>query len=164
MVTSLPAYAVCIMLLCSVVTDLRNFTIPHWIPISIIALLAVAWVLGSPTPTFTSSGLAFGVMTLGVGVVWLSGKFFGGGDWKLLSSLAPWVGFEHCLDLLLAVSVAGGVETILVLALRKYGPRFGAGRISILAPVLEHDGVPYGIAIAIGGIVIILASLSNLSH
>lgn len=158
-IASLPYLAVCVLLACAIITDLRNFTIPHWISGTVLALLPLAWLCSTPCPSLESSFQAFGLVTLGVGAIWISGTFFGGGDWKLLSALAPWIGVEGLLNFFLNVSIVGGAETLLILLLRAVAPKLGLKRFASLAPVIAHKAIPYGIAIAIGAVLSLIQEL-----
>lgn len=160
-IASLPYLAICALLTCAMITDLRNFTIPHWISGTVLALLPLAWLCSSPCPSMESSLQAFGLVTLGVGAIWISGTFFGGGDWKLLSALAPWIGVEGLLNFFLNVSVVGGVETFLILLLRAAAPKLGLKRFAALGPVLAHKAIPYGIAIAIGAVLSLIQEMPS---
>ena len=158
--------SVAVLLVVAALIDLRLFLIPNGISACILAFLPVAWALGAPLPPLLSSLAAFGVVVVPLGIVWHLGHSipslsFGGGDWKLLSALAPWFGLQGLPGLLLAVALAGGVETVLIVAARAAVPRGGRLRASRwLGPVLEARGVPYGVSIASGGILAIVEVIS----
>ncbi|MBC6440771.1 MAG: prepilin peptidase [Rhodospirillales bacterium] len=78
----------------------------------------------------------------------------GGGDVKLLAAAACWTGFAILPDFLIVVGLAGGVLALGLLVIR----RLLRGRIAEDSPLARLLGqtrdVPYGIAIAAGGIVV----------
>lgn len=164
-VAVLPHLAVVAILTAVAGVDLLTFTISNKACLAILALLPVAWLTGGPVPEAWSSAVAFAVVLVVFGALWAafrgrSRTVFGGGDWKLLSALAPWVGIHNLGALLLLVSLAGGAQTILLVAAR-LGIPAGSGlrRHPWTAPVLAAQGVPYGVSIAAGGILVIILSV-----
>jgi prepilin peptidase CpaA len=67
----------------------------------------------------------------------------GGGDVKLLAAVGLWVDFKGALGLLSCIFIAGGVIAAAALLLRRR-------RLS-----KTSKGVPYGVAIAIGGAIML---------
>ncbi len=76
----------------------------------------------------------------------LAAAFFagmmGGGDVKLAAALALWFSPGATIKFLLIMSIAGGVLTLLLVAIHRLRAR--TGRVQI----------PYGVAIAVGGLAI----------
>jgi prepilin peptidase CpaA len=136
-------------------SDLFTMTIPNEVSLALIAAFpVVALAVGLPWET--------AVWHVGAGLILLAACFamfafgwIGGGDAKLASVIALWLGFNQALlEYLLFAAVAGGALTILILSLRFCSlPAFAAqwkwlGRL--------HDrtsGVPYGIALAVAALV-----------
>lgn len=153
------AHAVAILLLVvATVTDIKSYTIANRLCLAVLALLPVAWLVGGPVPPAWSSASALAISTLAFGILWHAGKSvralrFGGGDWKLLSALSPWVGLGGLADLLLDTALAGGVLTVAVILFRASVPPDSRLRLNgWVGPILAADGIPYGVAIAAGGI------------
>jgi len=131
--------------------DLARFRIPNLVPAVLVALFpAAAWLTGW-------SGFAWGDHLLGgalglaLGLLAFGLRAMGGGDAKLFAAAALWVGLERLVVLMITTSLAGGVLTIALLALRQRG--FGAYLAAKGAafPVLERKApIPYGVAIAVG--------------
>lgn len=133
--------ALAIALLIAAFTDMRRRQIDNW--------LNAAIALGAPVFWWASGldlwpGMA---IQLGVGLgafVILAGLFalkvMGGGDVKLLAALALWLPFYNFMQLLLIMAIAGGVLTVLLIIWHT------ARR--------QREGikVPYGVAIAFGGL------------
>ena len=95
---------------------------------------------------------------LGAGVVLSRFAMMGGGDSKLLVALAAWTGTSGLPSLLVAVSIAGGLLAVVMLAVRGAAVR--------LAPaahwprVLHSEApLPYAVAIAAGAAVWRLSSV-----
>jgi prepilin peptidase CpaA len=129
-----------IALLAAAFTDLRSRTIHNWLNAAIalgaplfwwasgLTLLDVAFQLAIASATFT---VLAGLFALGA---------MGGGDVKLLTALALWIQPLPYLTLLVVMSLAGGVVTIV----------FGGWHIARRCE--GKVAVPYGIAISIAGL------------
>ncbi len=78
----------------------------------------------------------------------------GGGDAKLLAATALWLGFGFCLvQYLVASAILGGFLTLGILAYRKSTLAvFTSHSIFLRHFADEKTGVPYGIALGIGGL------------
>lgn len=133
--------ALAIALVFAAFTDMRRRQIDNW--------LNAAIALGAPL-FWWSSGLALWpdvAAQLGVALAafaLLAGLFalrmMGGGDVKLLTALALWVRPMDFMQLLLVMALAGGVITIVM----------GAWHV---ARRQKHKlAIPYGVAIAFGGL------------
>ncbi|KQO76968.1 prepilin peptidase [Rhizobium sp. Leaf262] len=78
----------------------------------------------------------------------------GGGDAKLLTACSVWFGLNLSLAVfVLSVAVFGGLLTIAILMLRSRSQEIMASGLPIPDSLLVAKKVPYGIAIAIGGLV-----------
>ncbi len=122
------------------VVDVRTFTISDRINIA-IALLAPVYWLSAGVPFWPDAAIRVGVAVL---VFFLfAGAFYmnvmGGGDVKLAGALALWFTPLETLTLIVVMSIAGGLLTLVVLVAHRV--RRKAGR----------PEVPYGVAIAVGG-------------
>jgi prepilin peptidase CpaA len=99
---------------------------------------------------------------VGCGVAVLAGTFvlfsmgwIGGGDAKLAAASALWMGFERLADYGLIASILGGVLTLLILQARKLPMPGWAIKREWIARLHESDsGIPYGIALAIAGVLV----------
>jgi prepilin peptidase CpaA len=124
----------------AVVTDWRRREIPDWLNIAIalgaIPFWAVSGVqLWPDVPIHVA--LAAGVFAL-FACAFMIGQM-GGGDVKLLGALALWLPWHALVQLLVIMSVAGGVLTLALVIPHRLAKRTAA---------LE---IPYGIAIAFAG-------------
>lgn len=80
-------------------------------------------------------------------------NFMGGGDLKLLSALCLWTGLSNMLTFLVAVAIAGGILSLLLLLARYAIARMEIENPDRIPRALQKDGpVPYGVAIAAGTI------------
>ena len=90
--------------------------------------------------------VAFGCFAMG----WV-----GGGDAKVAASAALWFGFTHLMSYLLYASLFGGALTILLLQFRQWPlPVMLAGQPWLARLHDQQTGIPYGIALAIGALMI----------
>ena len=135
--------------------DLTTMTIPNWLTVS----LAAAFVVLAP---FAGLGMeeigwhfAAGALALVVGMAFFAFGWIGGGDAKFVAAVALWLGWSNLLAYLVVASVCGGVLTLALLGFRRLPlPQF-AVRQAWIARLHDHrQGVPYGIALAIAGLVI----------
>ena len=90
--------------------------------------------------------VAFGCFALG----WV-----GGGDAKVAAAAGLWFGFDHLLNYLLYASLFGGALTLLLLQFRQWPlPYCCSGQAWLMRLHAKESGIPYGIALAIGALMI----------
>lgn len=147
------------LLIAAAFKDATTMTIPN--PISLA--LAAAFVVAAPFCLAPAAigvhlGVAFGVLV--IGFVMFALNWVGGGDAKLLAAAALWMGWSALPEFLMWTALAGGGLSLTLLLARKaalYAP-FATGE-GALARLLEPKGdIPYGLAIAAGGLAAFPAS------
>ena len=130
--------------------DVRTFTISNRLNLT-VALLAPLYWLSAALPLWPDVGvqLAAGALVF----VLFAGAFYagmmGGGDVKLAAALALWFSPLSTIKFLVLTSLAGGVLTLGVLAWHRLQRREG------------RPEVPYGVAIAVGGLAILTQRFLN---
>ena len=139
-----------ILLLVAAVIDVRTFTISNALTLS-VALLAPLYWLSIALPLWPNAAIQLAV---GASVfILLAGAFYagmmGGGDVKLAAALALWFSPAATVKFLVLMSIAGGVVTLAALVVHR--ARHKAGRPKI----------PYGVAIAFGGLAILTQRFLN---
>lgn len=156
------------LLVVAAATDFAARIIPNRIPLLLLALgLALHLAQGTLLAGLAMAGGVFAVLFL----LWLAGAM-GGGDVKLLAATAFCVAPATVPALIVRVGLAGGALGIAYLAARRLvtpprgpAPRPQAGaRAPLAARVLRaeawrigrHSPLPYGIAIAIGGLLTLI--------
>ncbi len=138
-----------VAVLFAAVTDVRRFIIPNWVCLVLLALGVVHAIL---MPGFPWLGhMLAAVVVFCFGLALFSVRLVGGGDAKLLTVLAFWSGFEDLVLLLLATVLAGGVLSLVYLG-RAWWQRLRGTDVGSLLQVR----VPYGVAIAVGGLYVFL--------
>jgi prepilin peptidase CpaA len=111
---------------------------------------------------FSGMGLHDILLHLGAGSAVLAVAFacfafgwVGGGDAKIAASAALWFGFGHMLDFLVYASLFGGALTLLLLQFRQWPLPYPLSSQSWLLRLHDREsGIPYGIALAIGALMI----------
>ncbi len=141
-------------------SDMRGMTIPNMYSVIIIGAFVVCYLvlsLGGRDDVFSSlmshgiGGLVIFVITL----IMFTTKIWGGGDAKLATAFAFWMGLKGLIAFVFYVSVAGGLLGLLALALKKWKPfRIKKGQKDTwIARVQRGENkVPYGVAIVIGAL------------
>ena len=138
------------ILVVAAVIDMRTFTISNRLNLTVALLAPVFW-LSVALPLWPGVAIQ---LALSAGVfVLLALAFYagmmGGGDVKLAAALALWFSPASTLKFLVLMSLAGGVLTLGVLALHRARRRTG------------RPEIPYGVAIAFGGLVILAQRFLN---
>jgi len=141
-------------------SDLFTMTIANWISIALVAaFVVIALLAGLPAATILMH-LACGLCVLAITFALFAFGQVGGGDAKFAATTAVWLGFEHLAEYGLIASLLGGVLTMGLLGFRRLPlPAWARER-----PWIDrlHDrkvGAPYGITLAITGVIIYPDSL-----
>ena len=138
------------ILIVAAVIDVRTFTISNRLNLTVALLAPVYWasVALSPWP-----GIAIQLAAGAAVFVILAAAFYagmmGGGDVKLAAALALWVPPVATVKFLVLMSIAGGVLTLVVVAWHWFRKREG------------RPEIPYGVAIAFGGLAILTQRFLN---
>ena len=142
------------------ISDLLSMTIANRVSVILIGAFAVAAPLaGMDWSVYGMHFLAAGlVLAVSFGLFAIGGM--GGGDAKLLTATALWMGFGiHLVEYLVVSSFFGGILTLLILAYRRSPIAVFAGRVGFLRRIADDKaGIPYGIALGIGGLVVFPAT------
>jgi prepilin peptidase CpaA len=129
------------MLVWIAVVDIKTYTISDRLNLA-IALLAPVYWWSTGVPLWPDAAIRVGVAVL----VFLlfAGAFYlnamGGGDVKLAGALALWFAPYETLTLIVMMSIFGGLLTLVVLGIHRTKKTEG------------RPEVPYGVAIAAGGL------------
>jgi prepilin peptidase CpaA len=136
-------------------SDLLTMTIPNRLSLALVAAFAIFAVASGLAWQAALLHLAAGAAVLAVCFVLFALGWIGGGDAKLAAASALWLGFDTLIEYFFVASVAGGVLTLAILALRKLP-------LPVMAPGwgwlsrLHHPktGVPYGIALSAAALMV----------
>lgn len=135
------------------VSDLLSMTIANRVSLILVVSFAIiAPLTGMDWQTY---GLHFSAMALVLAVTFALFAIggMGGGDAKLLAATALWMGFGMPLATYVVLSAAfGGALTIAILAFRNSPLRYMVANNPLLRNIADTSvGIPYGIALAMGG-------------
>src|ERR1700756_4705415 len=136
-------------------SDLFTMTISNRVSLALAAgFLALALATGMAAPEILMH-LAAGVTVLVAAFGCFAFGWIGGGDAKVAAGAALWFGFAYLLNYLLYASLFGGALTLLLLQFRQWPlPYALAGQPWLLKLHAKESGIPYGIALAIGALVV----------
>ena len=136
-------------------SDLRSYVIPNRICLAIAALYpAHVLALGSFAPV--PGAFAAAAATFAAGFALFAFRVAGGGDVKLMTAVALWAGPTQIVGFLFMTALAGGLLAAL-LAARAWRHEAEAnpdGSVGLRLWAIRGTRVPYGAAIAIGGLYI----------
>jgi len=132
--------ALAILLVVAAAIDIRTRTIPNGLTIAVALLAPLLW-WATGLPLWPDAAIRLAVAA---GVFALFAAFFylgmmGGGDVKLAAAIALWFAPAATVLFMVVVSIAGGAVTLATMAWHRWRAHPG------------QPEVPYGVAIAIGG-------------
>lgn len=160
--------------------DVWERRIPNRLTGALAALYPV-YVLVSPTPVvwLPALGLAAAVFVVGFGL--FARELIGGGDVKLIAAVTLWAGLDHFAVFALVTALTGGMLGLVSLWYRRwsglieahlagFGLAAAGGRAGAPAPAAGEPAddspaaptgpapltLPYGIAIAVGGVAVVV--------
>lgn len=116
-----------------------------------VLLMAIAAMLISGPVMAVWQNFAALALVLSIGTILFSKGILGGGDVKLLASVLLWADGFTAFKLISAIFICGGILALLIITLRLVAPASALQRVIVLRP---KSGIPYGIAIAAGAMVV----------
>jgi prepilin peptidase CpaA len=136
-------------------SDLFTMTISNRVSLALAAGFLVLAPLGGMAPYDMMMHAGAGAAVLVVSFGCFAMGWVGGGDAKVAAAAALWFGFGHLLNYLLYASLFGGALTLLLLQFRQWPlPYAFAGQHWLLKLHAKDSGIPYGIALAIGALMV----------
>src|SRR5258707_8229828 len=136
-------------------SDLFTMTISNRVSLALVAGFLILTVAGGMGLADILYHIGAGAAVLLVAFSCFAMGWVGGGDAKVASSVALWFGFAHLMTYLLCASVFGGVLTLLLLQFRQWPlPYALTGQAWLNRLHAKESGIPYGIALAIGALMI----------
>ncbi|MCH8685433.1 A24 family peptidase [Pedomonas mirosovicensis] len=143
------------LLVIAAVGDVRRYRISNRLCIAVAGLALPYWLAASAATgaaLLPLLGWQIGVALLvfiGFAVLFALGAM-GGGDVKLVAALALWIPPARILELIFLIAIYGGVLALVLVVTRRLRGQ-------------THRAVPYGVAIALGGITLALEPIVNFS-
>jgi prepilin peptidase CpaA len=134
--------------------DFLTMRIPNQIPAALALGYLVLAAAAPLPPQAVLSDVSCGLGILVVTFVMFSLRWIGGGDAKLAATTALWMGWGSILDYGGTASVCGGLLTVSLLMARAWPlPTILAQHPGIARLHDREAGVPYGIALAVAGLI-----------
>jgi prepilin peptidase CpaA len=163
------------LLILAAMTDLRERRIPNWLTAGVAGLYPL-YALVSPAPLAWLAAVGIAVAMFALGALLFARALIGGGDVKLIAAVSLWAGPELLPVFGLVTALAGGGLGLAALAHRRLQDLMPGlmARWPVLAgasatttdttapdqtasaPSPTTVTLPYGVAIAAGGVAIII--------
>jgi prepilin peptidase CpaA len=175
----LPLAGLVALLALAALIDLRERRIPNWLTGAVAALYPF-YVLASPMPIDWLGALGVALAVFTFGYVLFARQLIGGGDVKLIAAVSLWTGLDQVALFALVTSLAGGALALGSLWYRRWhgvidahmaalgwnlapaGTRHAANAASEASHSIASASIepaphtlPYGVAIAAGGLAVI---------
>ena len=136
-------------------SDLFTMTISNRVSIALVVVFVPFAFFAGLSPAdigmHVACGLGMLVLTFGMFAM----GWVGGGDAKLAAATALWVGWTHVADYGLDSAMIGGALTLMILYARKLPLPGWAVDVAWVTRLHDRQtGIPYGIALAIAGLLI----------
>jgi prepilin peptidase CpaA len=151
--------AFAILLIAAGWQDLRTLRIANSLSLATLAAFAVWAAAGVALGQLSAATLAIAIFcslaVFGIGAAGFAAGILGGGDVKLLAAASLFAGSAHLVDFLVVTALAGGALGLAVLAGAPIGPVAPAADGTVRARL--RGGLPYGPAIAAGGLWVVAA-------
>jgi len=134
-------------------SDLLTMRISNKLVLFLVAsFFIVAIAINLPLQQFAMH-VTCALVVLAVGFALFALRWIGGGDAKLAAATTLWLGFGLTLPYLVYAALLGGVLTLVILALRHMPLTPFLARYRWLERLHDRKtGVPYGIALALAGL------------
>lgn len=133
--------------------DVGTFVIPNWLTGGLALLFVpLALIAGMGFQDFGFHA-AVGAGALIAGMAAFAFRAAGGGDAKLFAAAALWLGPSAFLSFFVVMAFAGGLLGIALMGFRRWPLPASLSEVNwVLRLHSSAQGIPYGLAIAIGGV------------
>jgi len=135
-------------------SDLLTMRISNWVSLTLVTGFLVMAPLSGMGLNDILMHFAAGATVLAVAFVCFAIGQVGGADAKVAAAVALWFGFEHLMNFLIDVSLLGGALTVLLLLFRAWPLPLFLARQDWLDRLHKKRRVPYGIALALGALIV----------
>lgn len=148
-----------LLVVTAALTDATSYTIPNRLSLMAAGAFPLAALAAGLSLQALGVSLALGFVALLLGMGLFALRIVGGGDAKLMAACGLWLGWSGFTPFLVWTAVAGGVLAVTLLAGRKLHLYTPAATPAWLRRLLTPgENVPYGVAIAVGALVVFPAS------
>ena len=136
-------------------SDLLTMTISNRVSLALAAGFLVVALASGMGASDILLHVGAGSAVLAVAFTCFAMGWVGGGDAKVAASAALWFGFADLMNYLVYASLFGGALTLLLLQFRQWPlPSPLTGQAWLLRLHDKETGIPYGIALALGALMI----------
>ena len=136
-------------------SDLLTMRISNKLVLLLVAGFALTALAIDLPLELVAMHIACALAVLVVGFAFFALGWIGGGDAKLAAATTLWLGFGLALPYLVYAALLGGVLTLAILALRQLPLTPLLARFVWLERLHDRkSGVPYGVALAIAGLLV----------
>jgi prepilin peptidase CpaA len=155
MLSTLALFVFPVLMAYAASSDLLTMRIANWLVLLIAAAYFAFALLAQLSWTEIGMSVAAAAIVLVIAFSFFAFGWIGGGDAKLVSSTTLWVGFTLMLPYLIYAALLGGGLTLLILAIRRYPLPPWLARHKWIDRLHDNkSGVPYGITLAIAGLLV----------
>lgn len=142
----------------AIVSDFRRLIIPNWAPLALVAAFAIFAAVHLEW-RMVLAHLAVAAVVFAVATAFFIARWMGGGDVKLLTAVALWMGPEHGAPFTFLMAMLGAVLAIGLILIRRYGELAGQSVRELavfkrLAELARTGECPYGVAIGLAALVV----------
>lgn len=150
-------FLICVALAIAGASDVRSRRIPNWTVLAIAGLFCAWYFVGRPAVPILSS-LGGALIVFAGSCALYSFGIIGAGDSKLATIVALFAGIARLPEYILYMSVTGGVLVLCMLAAQ---PARALVIFQVRGKGGLDRGVPYGVAIAVAGAMLLLPAVTQ---
>lgn len=146
------------LLVAAALGDIKSYRIPNAFSLALLALYPL-FALTAPHPVAPLLSLGVASIVLAAGFALFSMRMMGGGDVKLIAAASLFAGPDLALEFVLMTTLFGGFVAVLMLNRpMRVGLAFALDHVGSrrLRDALLTETIPYGVAIAAGGMYLTL--------
>lgn len=142
-----------LMMVAAAIGDFLTMRIPNWLTgAMVLSFCILAPLMGMPLDILKWHMAACGVVLVATMGLFFWGKL-GGGDAKMLAAGALWVGWQGLIPFLMYTALAGGALALFMIFWQKVRIDVEVRDVSWMKRWFgNHIDLPYGVAIAVGGV------------
>ncbi len=150
----LPAF-----MILAAITDCASLRIPNWLTgLTALAFFPMAFATGMPLAEI-GWHLAAGLALFFAGYALFALRLFGGGDAKLMAAAGLWFGTSESLNFLIMTALAGGALALIIACWAFASMSWDMTGSDKSLPLRQRirqwtPKLPYGIALAVGAILV----------
>ena len=148
------AIALCCAMLAAAIEDALRLRISNVTSLAVLIGAVVAAVVEGPSLALWQNGVVF-LAILVLGTAAFSAGLLGGGDVKLFAATGLWFDFRSAVWFVALVFISGGLVALCYLLARPFR-RSAGGK--------KERRIPYGIAIALGAMALVLLERGYFRH